>query len=167
MLCFLCSCTKGESNLDVTISPLDKSLIDLATNTYSDSQLSSIVQFGGSISEINKQYPIECVRKINGAYRVSYLGDCSVAVLIFDESGNKIIGNVYSTLLLKSDFEGLNKGELLKNVQELDPNGEYLFLYTGRNDVPRMSSHYTIDGYLISIEYDSTNTVVNIVEELL
>ena len=47
-----------------------------------------------------------------------------------------------------------------------DPDGEYLFLYTGRND-QRYSSHYTMDGYLIIIEWSNENTVETIHIECL
>ena len=83
-------------------------------------------------------------------YRVSYLGDGSIAIFLFDGSGNRLLGSTYSTQLLKSDFDGLVKGQSLDEVRAIDPNGEYLFLYTGRNDTPKVSSHYTKDGYLIT-----------------
>lgn len=157
----------GESNMIVEVSPSDKSLTDLATQTYDERQLTELAQFGGAINELNEKYPIECMRKGNDTYRVSYLGDGSIAVLVFDNSGNKLLGNTYSVQLSKSDFDGLENGQLLEEVQALDPNGEYLFLYTGRNDIPRESSHYTIDGYLITIEYDDSNAIIGIIEELM
>ncbi len=55
----------------------------------------------------------------------------------------------------------------LEEVRAIDPDGEYLFLYTGRNDVPKVSSHYTKDGYLITIEYDESNAVVSVEQELV
>ena len=100
-------------------------------------------------------------------YRVSYLGDERIAVLLFDSSGNKILGNTYRTQLLKSDFNGLAKGQSLDAVRAIDPNGEYLFLYTGRNDTPKESLHYTKDGYLITIQYDASCSIISINEELI
>lgn len=166
-LCLLCSCAKGESNLKVQTSPSDKSLIELATRIYEESQLLEIVRFSGSLSELNARYPIECLREDSGIYRVSYLGDGSVAVLLFGDSQNRLLGNIYKTDLLKSDFGGLLKGQLLEEVRAIDPNGEYLFLFTGRNDTPKVSSHYTKDGYLITIEYNAENIITNITAELI
>ena len=119
------------------------------------------------MNEMNAKFPIECLRKKNSIYRVSYLGDGNIAVLLFDDSGNRVSGNIYSTPLLKSNFDNLKKGQLLDEVRVIDPGGEYLFLYTGRNDIPRMSSHYTKDGYLITIEYDASDKIRNINEELI
>ena len=167
LLFLLCSCTKGGSDLSIKTSPSDKSLIDLASQIYDKSQLIELAKFDGTMNELNAKYPIECLREANGIYRASYLADGSIAVILFDNSGNKLWGNIYNTQLLKSDFSRLAKGQLLEEVRTIDPNGEYLFLFTGRNDTPKVSSHYTKDGYLITIEYDALNTITNINEELL
>ena len=167
LISLLCACAKGENDLNVEIPPSDNSLIDLASTTYDESQLLEIVKFSGSIDELNTQYPIECIRVDSGTYRVSYLGDESIAVLLYDDSGDKLFGNVYSTQRLRSDFYGLVKCQSLEEVRAVDPDGEYLFLYTGRNDTPKVSSHYTKDGYVITIEYSAENTIISINEELI
>lgn len=167
MMFLLCSCAKGGSDLKIETSPSDKSLIDLTSKIYDEPQLSELIKFNGLIDELNDQYPIECLREDNGIYRVAYLGDGSIAVLLFDNSGNKFWGNIYNTQLLKSDFEGLTKGKPLEEVRRIDPNGEFLFLYTGRNNTPKVSSHYTKDGYLITIEYDTSNSILSKNEELI
>ena len=165
LLFALCSCANGGSNLKIEISPSNKSLIDLASKVYDEQQLLEVVKFNGSLNKLNAQYPIECLRKNSGTYRASYLGNGRIAVILFDNSGSKLLGNIHRTQLLKTDFEGLRKGQLLEEVKTIDPDGEYLFLYTGRNDTPKVSSHYTRDGYLITIEYDDSNTIVSINEE--
>ena len=167
MLLTICSCTKGGSDLKIEISPSDKSLVDLASKVYEKKQLLELSKFNGSMNELNTKYPIECLRENNGTYRVSYLGNESIAVLLFDDLGNRLLGNIYSTQLLKSDFDNIKKGQLLDVVRKIDPNGEYLFLYSGKNDTPKVSSHYTKDGYLITIEYDVSNVIVSINEELI
>lgn len=166
MLLVLCSCIKG-GKLNIEISPPDKSLVDLTSKIYDETELSELTKFNGSLNELNIKYPIECLREDNGKYRVSYLGDGSIAIFLFDGSGNRISGSTYSTKLLKSDFDGLVKGQSLDEVRAIDPNGEYLFLNTGRNDTPKVSSHYTKDGYLITIEYDVSNEIISINGELI
>ena len=167
LLFMLCSCTEGGNGLDVKISSPNKSFLELASTTYDESQLLNIIQFEGTINELNAQYPIECIRKVKGGYRVSYLGDLSVAVIFFDNVGSKILGRVYSMVRLKSEFSDLTKGQSIETVQKIDPTGEYLFLYSGRNDLPRISTHYTRDGSLITIEYDSSRMILDIKEELI
>ena len=167
MLFMICSCAKGGSDLNIEISPPDKSLVDLASKIYDETELLEFMKFNGSLNELNTKYPIECLREDNGMYRVSYLGDGNLAIFLFDSSGNKLFGSIYSTQSLKSDFDRLVKGQSLDEVRAIDPNGEYLFLYTGRNDAPKVSSHYTKDGYLITIEYDVSNVITSINEELI
>lgn len=167
LLCLLCSCTTGGNDLKVKISPSDESLIQLASKIYEDPQLVEITQFNGVMNELNIRFPIECLREYNGNYRVAYLGIEKIAILTFDDSGNKILGNIYKVEKLKSDFEGLIRGQSLEEVQKIDPHGEYLFLYTGRNDTPKISSHYTKDGYLITIEYDDSSVIIDITQELI
>ncbi len=167
MLFLLCSCTKGGINLPIEISQPNKTIVDLASKTYNETELSELAKFNGSLTELNIKYPIECLREDNGMYRVSYLGDESIVILLFDSSGNKVLGSTYNSQLLKSDFDGLVKGQSLDEVRAIDPDGEYLFLYTGRNDTPKISSHYTNDGYLITIEYDVSNIIISINEKLI
>ena len=167
LLCVLSSCVKGESELKEKICLPNKNIIELVSKKYSNSQLLTIAQLEVTMDELNKQYPIECLRKIGNAYRVSYLGNDSVAVIYFDSSDNKIFGRVYSLNLTKADFKELAIGQLLENVQKIDPQGEYLFLYTGSNDAPKISTHYTRDGYLITVEYDEENTILSVTTSLI
>lgn len=167
LLCVLCACSKEENRVEVTLSQLDSTLVQLGTEIYSDSQLQRIVQYNRDINKLNERYPIECIRGNDNIYRVSYLGDSSIAVILFDAVGNKVMGNAYSTLTMKLDFDDLNKGQSLEDVQKIDSKGDYSFLYTGRDDVQKVSTHYTKDGYLISIEYDAANVILRIREELV
>ena len=162
-----CSCVRGGKDLNIEISPLDKNLVDLSTKIYEDNQLLELTKFEGTLNQFNTKYPIECLRKNGDFYRASYLGNESVAIVLFDNSYNKITGKIYSTALYKSEFERLEKGQLLSDVMIIDPDGEYMFLYAGRNDIPKVSTHYTKDGYLITVEYDDSNTIVSISEELI
>ena len=165
LVLLLCACDRRENCLKIKVSPSDKTLIDLSTQVYDEQQLREISEFNGTINMLNSEYPVECLRKKGSIYRISYLGNESVAVLLFDGSGMCVSGNTYRIKLLRSDFDSLTAGDSLKDVMGVDPDGEYLFLYSGRNDVPRISSHYTHDGYLISIEYDKSNRLVRMIKE--
>lgn len=167
ILCLLCSCAKGEGDLKIRLSPSNETITNLVSVKYNENQLLSIIQFDGSMDDLNNEYPIECLRKSGNTYCASYLGKFSVAVIVFDEKGNKIFGDIYSALNPKSDFETIFIGDSLENVQKIDPKGDYAFLYTGRNDFPRQSIHFTNDGYRITITYDESDTVSNINSELV
>jgi len=181
----LCSCVWGESGtvneptppavssdvavdeqmsfMGIAISPSDKSVMDLATRVYDDQELSEIAIFEGSIEELNAAYPIECLRELDAegssrSFRAVYLGDGKVVSRSFDESGNSLgRGSVLTLHLMKADFDGLEEGQLLRDVRELDPDGVYPFYYTG-SPFPIVSRHYTEDGYGIFIEYDQSET---------
>jgi hypothetical protein len=167
LICLLCSCMKGENDLKLEISPENKSINELATQVYSDSQLTSIARFEGNIDELGQVYSIDCLRRTQNGYRASFLGYYSVAIVFFDNDGYKITSNVYKISLMSYDFESLNSTKTLDDVKKIDPNGEFLFLYTGRNDVPKISTHYTKDGYIILIEYEDNNQIVDITYELI
>lgn len=167
ILFLFCSCTRGGINLAMELSPNDKNLKELSTKIYSESELLDIVALEGSIQELNKKYPIECVREISAGYRVSYIGETNLAVIIFDVSGQKMMGNIYKISKSKEYFDNLSNGNSLESVQRIDPNGNYLFLYSGRNDIPRQSIHYTSDGYMITIDYDEQNNISDISSEFI
>ncbi len=101
MLLVISSCAKGKSDLKIEMSPPDKSLTDLASVVHDETKLSEIANFKGSLNELNMKYPVECLREDGGMYRVSYLGDESVVIFLFDGSGNRLFGSTHSTAVIK------------------------------------------------------------------
>ena len=63
-----CSYSKGGCDLKIKISPSNKSLVDLVSRLYDESQLLDLVKFNGSIDELNDRYPIECLRENNDTF---------------------------------------------------------------------------------------------------
>lgn len=167
MICTLCSCSKAADCMSVRLSPQDETLYELSTEIYDDYELKNIAEFSGTLQELNANYPIECIRKISAGYRASYCGEFNVTSIIFDASGQKIIGNVYQTSKEKIYFDDLSVGDSIEDVKEIDSAASYSFLYTGRNDTPKQSVHYTSDGYLITIEYDNNHLISDIKSELI
>lgn len=159
------SCSKGVEQVLKT-SPVNENVIDIVSKKYSDSELLEISKYKGTINKLNDKYPVECLRKIGEYHRVAYLGTNSILIIYFDDNGNIISRNIYNSVLKKSDFDILKIGMSLEEVKKIDPNGDYSFIYTGRNDL-KTSLHYTKDGYILSIEYDENNTIVNISESLI
>ena len=166
-LLMFASCTKGESNMKSLVSSSETNINDLATKRYDEMELQKISSFKGTINELHEQYPVYCCRQTNNMYRISYLGSDRIVLLLFDNEGNKILSKNRETKLSKSDFSILKKGDPLEKVMEIDTEGEYLFLYTGRNDTPKESLHYTKDGFLITIKYNDNNLIDYINEELI
>ena len=92
---------------------------------------------------------------------VVYRGKTKILMLTFDSCGNKLSSEFHEMNVKKDAFDTIRVGSMLSEVQTVDPTGGYFFLYTGRND-PRVSAHYTTDGFLINITYDNHNVVENI-----
>lgn len=138
---------------------------DLAKSPYTDEQLLEIAGFTGSIKEITNSYKTNYIKKTANVHFVVFRGESKILLLTFDSSGNKVLESFHNMTVAKSAFDMISVGSKLSDVQMIDPEGEYLFLYTGRNDVPKVSTHYTTDGFLVSITYDVDNTVLKIESE--
>ena len=161
----LCLCACG--NEKIKESDKSKNVIELVTKAYDSNELNEIASFEGSIYELNDKYNIECLRIVGEYYRVAYLGDGCVLIIYYTQSGQKLHANISQTPLTSGSYESIMVGDSIAKVMEFDPDAEYWFLYTGRTDFPRVSSHYTKDGYLITIEYDESNYVIEINKELI
>ncbi|MBR3991192.1 MAG: hypothetical protein IKI91_03565 [Clostridia bacterium] len=150
-------------SVDFETSPDDKTVIDLSTRVYDEGQLHKIMNFKGPIEKLDEEYPIECIRALqDGTYRVSYLGEESVVSVWFDEYGDTTYSKSFSDKLSKSDLTGLSQGMSFDEVRELDPDGDYPFVYSNVYVFQNVSHHYTKDGYLITITYDDALTITDI-----
>jgi hypothetical protein len=142
------------------MSPNDKNICELISETHSDEQLKEIIQYRGDLLSLNKKYKIECIRETAYGCKVVYKGCAHYAEVWFQDnvaSG----GWLYKVSPPYSDFESIEVGQTLDVVQKLDPEASYLFLYSGTGE-PRISRHYTKDGYLIAISYDEKDYIISI-----
>ena len=73
-------------------------------------------------------------------------------------------GKVLSSIVVVPSIDHTEFNSLisLRDVIDSDPNGVYLFLYTGRDDLPKVSNHFSTDGYFISISYNSDDLVSSV-----
>ena len=157
-----------EPSIGFETSPSDKTIIDLSTQVYNDEQLSEIREYEGPIEKLDEKYPVECIRELpDGAYRVSYLGEERVVSVWFDKYGDTSYSKSFGAKLSKSDFTGLNQGMSFDEVRELDPDGDYPFLYVERTLPQNISYHYTKDGYLITVYYDDALTITEVTVGLI
>ena len=154
------------------MSPLDKSAEELITNVYTDLQLLEIQKTNLSITELNKQYPIECIRCVpEQYYRITYRSKKSICVLLYDiETGNRIGEGILRTpYALHDAYQSIRLGQSMSDVKRVDPTpSNYPFLLS--EESPLESFHYTMDGYLITIHYVLRNNyyiVQSITEEYL
>ena len=158
-----CSAQGGESNMQ--ISPIDKNAFGLISTVYTADQLNDIVSFTGSIHELNNLYKIECIRETSYGYRIMYRSDTQIAE-VWVQNERITGGWIYNISENCVAFNAITVGQTIDDVKEIDPYGSYLFLYSGRGE-PRESRHYTLDGFLIIIEYDEQYRVSNIQTALI
>ena len=165
----LTSCQEGNTQMNINMSPENENLVDLATVIYDSEELKNILSFTGSVEELNKDYPIYCIRKISLGYRVTYLGENGdIAILTFDETGNECDSRrSYSPSKSKDAFSNIISGMHVTEVREFDPDGVYAFLYSGRNDITYQSFHYTNDGFLVVVLYNENYIVSGVNIELI
>lgn len=163
---FLCSCEKGE-NMKLSVSDPQANIISLITEIYSDEQLDEIKMTNNDINQLNAEYPIQCLRKVDSHYQAVYRGNQKILIVVFDLSGIKILSKIYNISVIASDFNALSIGQSICEVQKIDPKGDFTFLYTGRNNAPQISYHYTSDGYIIQITYNDENDIIDIDKDLI
>ena len=133
---------------------------------YTNKQISTIYQDtmrqGISISELESACDVTYLDKEADTKTVVIPGDTSVLVLKYDENGELESGAIREMSRESETFDAVNEGVSIHRVMELDPDGDYGFAFSGRNDLPRHSYHYTPDGYCIDITYDDNNEVVQV-----
>ena len=171
IICLLCSCVKKENepfDIEKCVSP-NININRMFLKKYSQDEIEKIRKFDGTIEELNKEYPIKCVRKYDSdnCYRISYLGENNIVQVWYLANEEKVYPILYKFSCPKKKLEKLKLGTSVEEVQETDPDGDYAFLYVSSDEAPLISEHYTKDGYLITIDYDDDYKITKINEELI
>ena len=175
VLLFLPGCNQTKND-EITTKPNGETQGALQSGeifVYSDEQLTEIAGSNAAKDTLLENYPTTYIRAVSiaqsdlsdakPAVEVYYRGETKVLQLMFDAiSGDRLSSLFHSTFCSKNEFEPLTTGQSLSDVQAIDPNGEYWFLYTGRNDMPWISTHYTTDGFIIRVTYDQNNVIEEI-----
>ncbi len=160
---------KGESKMQFQVSPDNLTAFELIKTIYSDEQLSDIYQLNEGLDGLNEHYPIECLRynEITDSYYATFLSPEKLVYLGFQSDGKMWMKDMAHISPSKAYFDKLDIGQSLDDVQKLDPEANYYFLKTGRTDAPTTSTHYTEDGWIIVIEYNTQYCISTIRAEQL
>ena len=138
---------------------------------YSDHQISMLYQDaftpGITIDQLESACDVRYLDKDADTKTVIVPGDSQVLILNYDEDGTLQSGSVHTMSRESADFDRISEGESIRTVMEIDPDGDYSYLFSGRNDIPKVSYHYTPDGYCIQITYDSNNEILEMVKTML
>lgn len=161
--------TVEKENMAFKVSPENLTVYELATTIYDDEQLLKLSEFKGNINDLNEHYKIECLRYIEkGAiYRATYVGEGKILTFWFNNDGELLMVKAPQLSPAKARFEELTIGQPFDVVYQLDSTSEYDFMNTGRTDAPKVSSHYTSDGWLVHISYDDHLRITGITSELI
>lgn len=159
----LSGCNKGGNLLSAIHD--ERSCIDIVKSTISFEQLKAVTASTPTIEEFNKAIPLECLREYDIMYRAPIKTEKGWVLVVFDKD-RKFVNMKeihWSKKLDKSDFmEQLKVGLNLAEVQKLDPDGDYTFLYVSWTDYPQKSYHYSADGFEIIISYGNDNCITDI-----
>lgn len=164
MLVF-CSC-KEAFDISGLVSDENKNMNELITRTYSGEQLKEMIIFT-SLEQLNAEYPIECLRMNDDGYQAVFKGEGIVMLVGFDTDGLRTETHSHPIIDNAEGFDGLAIGDSIRKVRELDPAGDYLFLYTGDSSLARESTHYLSSGYVYSITYDEGNNITSIDKKMI
>ncbi len=119
------------------------------------------------LKETNYDYD-EMIKKFKPSFTIFFktkkIGYCSkekILIIDYDSNGEKIASNLFKISVPYVNFKRIKQGDNIKKIMEIDPNGDYLLLYTGVRI--NYSQHYTEDGYYIIILYDDNFNVNDII----
>ncbi len=139
-----------------------QNITELLTRIYTDDELTAITQFKGTLSELGQKYPIEFLRESNLGQYVVYRSESDLVIVGFELDGSQQALPFRGHMAHSSEeFRTIQVGDTLDEVRAFDPDGIYLWLYTGVQ-LPPVSTHCTTDGYFVSIEYSDENIVTKI-----
>ena len=138
---------------------------------YSDEQLDLISQKSFSqkqtMDDLENICDVQYVEKDSPEKLAVVTGDSQVLVIHYDEYGNMQSQKMCAISPSSEEFEALSAEDSVNSVMNIDPQADYGFLFTGRNDAPKLSYHITEDGYCIEVSYDSNNNITDIVKSPL
>lgn len=138
-----------------------------ARRQYTDEELDEI-QAAFQRSQYNREDTVASYDPLfldNGAQNVAgFFGRTKLLLCYFDADGALLGAQENEYSVQSAEFDAIAVGNSLQDVIAVDPNGSYLFLHTGRNDLPHTSTHYTPDRQEIVITYDENDAVQEVVK---
>lgn len=172
-LIIICLFLTGCGNLEMTkfkVSDEKKNIEILIQNMYTNEELEQINNLGLNYDDLNNKYKIECLRKINdGNYKAIYRSEDKFLFVIFDKNGNKKSSSLVVASPKKEEFKNLSLGSNILDVKKVDNSNpqEYVIGNLSSSTASKVTHHFTIDGYQITIFYDKNFNISEVKYELL
>ena len=155
LILFLGGCAMYNKNEQATKG------LSLYTDVEVDHIQTELVAAKNTKSEILDLYSVLFLGNKN-ADAVAIMGESKLLLCHFNPDGSMLFVRDYKYSPDSTKFDVVLPGDSINSVMALDAEGYYPFLYTGRDDFPRISNHFTLDGYLITITYNRENAVLSI-----
>ena len=169
--------TDGDTMTQSTTAPIypvtdnKVSYIEALRHVYKERELDKINNYKGTAKKMIESYPPEFVRFDGYDYSFYYRSKKSL-VVCHVRGDDLVLVRKYNIDNKKSDFDVVKVGMTLEEVQALFPEGDFMFLFTGVGwprtirtpegelvTIYPSSEHYTVDGYLITIQYSEESKV--------
>lgn len=161
---FLKETLSQEQEATLPICRVADNCMDYIKQTISYNALSELLKSKPTLEELNANISLEFVRKLDTSYRAVMKTEQGWVQAFFNQDGTFAesvkMGKLKS--VLKDDLLKIPFGMPVKQVQEIDPDGDYNFMYASWSGYPKKSYHYTSDGYVFSIYYDDAYEVMDI-----
>lgn len=157
----------GQKIKGIPITEPNINIFDTLECEYSSDEIQNIMNMNITLSELNKKYPVECLKLHNNAYYAYYRSNENLLILAYDKEGIKTNYRLCFPEVSSNELISISSGTSLTEVQSIDPKAHYTFLYAGDINFPKVSTHYTTDGYMIQITYDENLFVQEISSKLL
>lgn len=167
MSTFLLIFTSCAEKKKILLSDPNTNICDLISIKYSFDDLMDIKLNFESIELLHEAYPIQCIKRIPTGFKIMYVSDDEILILFFDQAGNKIFAEINHFATREITLQEIKNGQNVTEIQEIDPNGNFIFLYASTNDAPRESTHYTSNGYMYVVSYDENYNVISVTKELI
>ena len=140
----LCGCSPApEKGFTIPVSPIDRSFYELCKKQYMDTELEQIYSL---MVEENDMAKLDLL-------------------LSFDQNAafteKPKLESIFFVTKTRGYFDELQPGDPIAKVQSIDPTGFYPFLIEG-SDAPKVSEHFTEDGYHTTIAYDADLNIMSV-----
>lgn len=170
VLCIsLCGCNYTGEHSNYVIIDESQNSLSYITSSYNYEELHSILSAQPSIDKLQKLINIDFIKTTTLGYETLFQTDKGHILVAF--SSNKQYSYRKDIHLVKdilpAVFDNIAPGTPLSKVQQIDPLGDYSFLYTGTSEAPAISNHYLESGEHYTIYYDQTLCVTNIEKTLI
>lgn len=127
---------------------------------YSNSDLKEINSFDGKMTELDKNFNIEFLkRKFNDNYVVYFLGDESILEICYDKNYNKVYSYIYDLTYNSNELFLIKVGDDYSKLKNMFPIGDYRAMFVSSNQIKPQVKFYTKDGYVVKFYIDQTKVI--------